>query len=1023
MIDSAPIMEPSHPALDDERPHKRARSIDAGVHLQSITSPPLAAGSDAHDQDAAGGASSGNNVTAVSSSTGTGGATTTTAPRLYSCGKCSKSYVRLDHLSRHVRMHTNEKPYICTICTKAFARADLLKRHTLGHAKDDPQTSSNRPALGVQHSRVSQACEACAGLHLKCEEEKPCRRCAKKGIQCNYTASFGPGEMQQQPQSQSLPQHHSSPMQHQSQASPTPPTPQYQHQQLQQQQPQQPRPQQQHQPPQQTSYMDHQQHHHQQHQQHHQNSYSDAAQQLQNMQPIRRLTSNSLQSPSIAANDSYGHHQRLPSMQMSAPTSHTPIQNHMSVDAALMTPQHTGTAMFDYLRDKMMPPSAQGHNAYQAMDPQQNGPWTPRELFDFGVDTNMELNDMDLSFLDTYNNTNPFDLRTPSIGFPTTGSDILPSFTSAPVPPLDSTKASVWRFRPLSKDSGSAEQANLSLPTPTSLDIDRRVTCEPLSTTSRDKILAMILSTCKPTNIPRVVACFPSIGLMDSLFQFSLTSPGSHAKHWIHAPTLLAGEARPELLAAIVAAGAVLTPDASIRKVGYAIQEAVRTTVQVQVEEDNTLMRNLQIMQASLLQLKIGLWSGDSRKMELAEGFQQVLVTMARRGGLFRRGTYVRIVPYPEDQGDVLESKWRQWVKQESRKRFALHLFRQDLEASVSLLSSPLIFYAELYLPLPESEKLWHAQSAESWKATYMRNSGTRHDRQPSLIDCIQDLDILAVRDIFVDQRQASMAVLGAAWRMIWEYRQLDSSMKDYNNQWSNGNLLMNTRHAELTKLLQSFRISSVEDTKVTLIVELLLTHLHMSLDDVHLFAGVEGEEEARRVYPSLVQWTRTTTARQALWHAGQVLRTARNLRPGLMCDFAAIAVYQASLAFWSYGTITRTSAGAAEHGAARPGSSADGPNAWLDGSDEIGVQRWILNGKGNAAIRTWTGGNAPAPSSTGANHNSKNTEVSVLVSNPDEVVAAVVAAMRRNHCETRNPPLVDNLINIMEGLRKVGKN
>ena len=84
-------------------------------------------------------------------------------PRLYSCGKCSKSYARLDHLSRHVRMHTQEKPYQCQVCSKAFARADLLKRHTLGHSKDDP---NSKPTV-VQHSRVSQACEACASLHLK----------------------------------------------------------------------------------------------------------------------------------------------------------------------------------------------------------------------------------------------------------------------------------------------------------------------------------------------------------------------------------------------------------------------------------------------------------------------------------------------------------------------------------------------------------------------------------------------------------------------------------------------------------------------------------------------------------------------------------------------------------------------------------------------------------------------------------------------------------------------------------------
>ena len=174
----------------------------------------------------------------------------------------------------------------------------------------------------------------------------------------------------------------------------------------------------------------------------------------------------------------------------------------------------------------------------------------------------------------------------------------MPGFASAPVPPpLDTTalpKASVWRFRPIPKNSGSAEQENLSLPSPTTLEfVNKRVTCEPIAQTARDKVLAMILSTCKPNSNTESSRVFPSVSLLDSLFQFSLTSPGSHAKHWIHAPTLLAGQTRPEVLAAIIAAGAVLTPDVAIRKVGYAIQEAIRTAVQVQVEEDNTLMRGL----------------------------------------------------------------------------------------------------------------------------------------------------------------------------------------------------------------------------------------------------------------------------------------------------------------------------------------------------------------------------------------------------------------------------------------------
>ena len=854
-----------------------------------------------------------------------------TSARLYSCGRCSKSYARLDHLSRHVRSHTLEKPYQCQVCGKAFARADLLKRHRLGHSKDDP----NGKASIVQHHRVSQACETCAGLHLKCEEEKPCKRCTKKGIVCDFTPSFQ-GDGANSPESA----RHQSLLPAQSYDGNVEAEP---------------------------DMLPH-----------------------QVMQPVQQM------------HPSPNQFQQMP-MPHALPPQPIPNSITMAIDPSMMPPQlpPANGAPFDYLRDKMMMPASQQHpNGMQPMD-YQAAVWTPRELFDFGVNGNMELNDLDLSFLDTYNNANPFDLKPPAIGLPTTGSDIPQNFTSPPAPPLDTAalpNASVWRFRPLAKDSGSAEQVNLSLPTPTSLGVHQRVTCEPIAQIARDKILAMILSTCKPNSIPRAVACFPSVSLLDSLFQFSLTSPGSHAKHWIHAPTLLAGQTRPEVLAAIIAAGAVLTPDVAIRKVGYAIQEAIRTAVQVQVEEDNSLMRDLQIMQASLLQLKIGLWSGDSRKMELAEGFQAVLVTMARRAGLFRRGTYEHIVPLPEDQGEILHDKWRRWVKQESRKRFALHLFRHDLEASVSLLSSPLISYAELYLPLPESEQLWHASSAERWKDTYMKvRAGPRYDRQPSLVDCIQDLDIIATQDLCVDQRQASMAVLGAAWRMIWEYRQLDSSMKDVTNQWSNGNLLMSSRHTELTKLLQCFRISSVEDAKVTLILELLLMHLHMSLDDVQLFAGVEGEEEARRVYPTLVQWTRTSTARQALWHAGQVVRAARNLRPGLICDFAAIAVYQASLAFWSYGIITR---------ATEMLPLADnGISAWLDGVEDHGTQRWIINGKGHAAIRNQTI-NPP-------------NDVPAAVGNPDEVVLSLVMVMRRNHNESRSPPLVDNLINIMEGLRK----
>ena len=41
---------------------------------------------------------------------------------------CARSvFVNLDHLKRHMRIHTNEKPYECDVCEKRFRQSDALK--------------------------------------------------------------------------------------------------------------------------------------------------------------------------------------------------------------------------------------------------------------------------------------------------------------------------------------------------------------------------------------------------------------------------------------------------------------------------------------------------------------------------------------------------------------------------------------------------------------------------------------------------------------------------------------------------------------------------------------------------------------------------------------------------------------------------------------------------------------------------------------------------------------------------------
>ncbi|KAI9368544.1 fungal-specific transcription factor domain-containing protein [Aspergillus egyptiacus] len=70
------------------------------------------------------------------------------ATRSFECARCSRSFARLEHLQRHERSHTKEKPFICDKCPKSFTRKDLLVRHErLNHSSPSahPGESNNTP--------------------------------------------------------------------------------------------------------------------------------------------------------------------------------------------------------------------------------------------------------------------------------------------------------------------------------------------------------------------------------------------------------------------------------------------------------------------------------------------------------------------------------------------------------------------------------------------------------------------------------------------------------------------------------------------------------------------------------------------------------------------------------------------------------------------------------------------------------------------------------------------------------------
>ncbi|KAH3903504.1 Usv1p SCDLUD_001145 [Saccharomycodes ludwigii] len=54
------------------------------------------------------------------------------SPKVFQChgyGDCKMVFTRAEHLARHVRKHTGEKPFQCDTCLKFFSRIDNLKQH------------------------------------------------------------------------------------------------------------------------------------------------------------------------------------------------------------------------------------------------------------------------------------------------------------------------------------------------------------------------------------------------------------------------------------------------------------------------------------------------------------------------------------------------------------------------------------------------------------------------------------------------------------------------------------------------------------------------------------------------------------------------------------------------------------------------------------------------------------------------------------------------------------------------------
>ncbi|KAF3762361.1 hypothetical protein M406DRAFT_294043 [Cryphonectria parasitica EP155] len=941
---------------------------------------------------------------------------------LYQCADCLKRYSRPEHLQRHVATHTLGKRFVCDVCGKAFGRADLLKRHRANHNDDGNGNKRRRINSSPGAGRVAHACQACAKARVKCEDTKPCTRCRHRNLTCEYASSEAGSaaamhllhfSASAHSDSSSHSHTHPPPMHAPPTTTPSgPPSrnlgPEPLSSQTGQSGPIQ-------------------------------RVHTPAALAMTNPPSYAQSTS---RSPPIVATHTQGSNEAV-----QLPTPETMIDHsepHLPssfVHAAQLAQNHAAVVDMsrpqfgDFLQNVLYDPQQQQQLASSRMNPAQG-----LAVLDFCDDANLDMDELDFGLIDDWNlgNINGMLATDPNLAsyiFTQAQDSAELSLSHMRQRLVSIWVDSPWRWMPdANKDNMETQKSNLPL-----IDIKNsqlqpdKVVNDKMEASGRDKVLAIILSTCQNNSIMgRVASSFPSTEVMDSLVHVFLAWHLCQVSEFIHFGSFSMNGQSPEWLGVTAAAGAILTPVRSLWKFGFAVQEAVRITIPMRFEDNNTKIQDISLVQALVLNHDIGLWSGNRRRMEIAECHLNIPVAMTRGRGLFQQSHYEYIHVDVADEGSDLDAKWKLWYQHESWKRLIFHLFIRDAQTSMTSMINPHISYAELTLPLPEARELWFAKTAQEWKMHYLRiHAGPQTTKLPSLGDLLRDFDLLATDAHRLDVRYCISIFLHGFWTFIREYCQMNSIYRWSNfspNVAGNPNILLQSRQQEHVKALEQFQLSAAQKwphmliAQENLVLNLLLMNLHVSFEDLQLFSGKEGDDQARRILPALKRWVQDSESRRAIWHAGQILQWAKEFPVGHLKDFSAIAVHHAALALWTWGVVTR---------AMRRGNggfdSQTEPVIHLDMPDSAPMRQFVVFGSARPAIRGPTKRAAAAGSSGGygpvgessSGSGGMGTVTQCFIDEPTSCMAMVEDILRANFPGGQAAPIVENLCHLIQQLGK----
>lgn len=115
-----------------------------------------------------------------------------TGQKPFQCRICMRSFSRSDHLTTHIRTHTGEKPFACTECGRKFARSDERKRHAKIHQRRRDRKTDRNPAKTPASSPCSTHSSPphSSSFSLSLQAASPCFSSSSSSL--SHVYSFSP---------------------------------------------------------------------------------------------------------------------------------------------------------------------------------------------------------------------------------------------------------------------------------------------------------------------------------------------------------------------------------------------------------------------------------------------------------------------------------------------------------------------------------------------------------------------------------------------------------------------------------------------------------------------------------------------------------------------------------------------------------------------------------------------------------------------------------------------------------------